>query len=194
MLEAVRTVYRKYADFSGRATRSEYWWFLLFYFLVLIVLAVVASAGRGSSPVAAVAAIGLAVFVLGTLIPSLAVSVRRLHDSDKSGWWLLISLIPYLGSLILLVMMALPSTPGLNRFGPPRGGAVGGQRAQYAGASRADIRRDFEEDAQRAAAAGYRPAWQDWLQTDHGEVLEVYYEYAPDPPWRTPQGDAGTAT
>ncbi|GAB3809780.1 DUF805 domain-containing protein [Micromonospora zhanjiangensis] len=116
---AVRSVFSQYVGFSGRARRSEYWWFLLFAILVGIVASVLDSAlgtkfdGSASSS----GYIGLIVNLV-FLLPSLAVSVRRLHDTDRSGWWILIGLIPFIGAIVLLVFFVLAGTPGSNRFGP----------------------------------------------------------------------------
>ncbi|MEU1377869.1 DUF805 domain-containing protein [Streptomyces triculaminicus] len=104
-------VLKKYATFSGRAGRPEFWMFTLISFVISIVLAVIDSA-LGTAPV-----IGL-VYSLAVLLPGLAVGVRRLHDIDRSGWWLLLALIPILGSIVLLVFFALPGTPGENSYGP----------------------------------------------------------------------------
>jgi uncharacterized membrane protein YhaH (DUF805 family) len=108
---AVRTVVmQKYANFSGRAIRSEYWWFVLAYIVAYLVVAIV-------DYVLGVQLL-TAILSLALLIPSIAVGVRRLHDLDKSGWWLLLGLIPLVG-LILIYWFAQPGTPGPNRFGPP---------------------------------------------------------------------------
>lgn len=104
-------VLKKYATFSGRAGRPEFWMFTLISFVISIVLAVIDSA-LGTAPV-----IGL-VYSLAVLLPGLAVGVRRLHDIDRSGWWLLLALIPILGSIVLLVFFALPGAPGENSYGP----------------------------------------------------------------------------
>ncbi|MFI9310826.1 DUF805 domain-containing protein [Streptomyces triculaminicus] len=104
-------VLKKYATFSGRAGRPEFWMFTLISFVISIVLAVIDSA-LGTAPV-----IGL-VYSLAVLLPGLAVGMRRLHDIDRSGWWLLLALIPILGSIVLLVFFALPGTPGENSYGP----------------------------------------------------------------------------
>ena len=110
---------KNYAGFSGRSQRSEYWYFVLFYMLIYIALtAVDYFAGLGA------AGIGLlsTIFSLAMLIPSLAVSVRRLHDTDRSGWWILIGFVPVIGFIVLLVFFVMDSTPGSNRFGPnPKG-------------------------------------------------------------------------
>ena len=108
---AVKTVImQKYANFSGRAIRSEYWWFVLAYIIAYLVLAIVDYV-LGAQLLTSILSLAL-------LIPSIAVGVRRLHDLDKSGWWLLLGLIPIVG-LILIYWFAQPGTPGSNRFGPP---------------------------------------------------------------------------
>jgi uncharacterized membrane protein YhaH (DUF805 family) len=105
---------RKYAVFSGRARRKEYWFFTLFYFLVLLLLGVVSElAGPGAED----ALIFLAgAFFLALFLPALAVTVRRLHDVGRSGWWILLGLVP-LGDIVLLIFTLLPSQPGQNRYG-----------------------------------------------------------------------------
>lgn len=109
---------RKYADFQGRARRSEYWLFWLFQVVVNIVLSIVGSIVSGGDPQSAASYGLLGLFGLALLIPNLAVSFRRLHDTNRSAWWLLIALIPFVGGLVLLIFMVLDGTPGENRFGP----------------------------------------------------------------------------
>jgi uncharacterized membrane protein YhaH (DUF805 family) len=122
---------RKYADFNGRARRSEFWLFWLLLMIIQIVFSVVLSAVGGSAMMmadpsaavglggaATVVMLALCVVMLGLLIPSLAVSFRRLHDTNRTAWWLLIGLIPFLGALALLIFYVLDGTPGPNRFGP----------------------------------------------------------------------------
>jgi len=139
--EAVRTVYKdKYATFSGRASRSEYWYSFLFLFLVGLVWAgLIFSLGafdfsspRGMSGLATFVMIAGGLFYLAVFIPTLAVSVRRLHDRNMSGWWYLglmvLSAVPYIGIVVSigwLVLFCLKGTSGDNRFGPDplRGGA-----------------------------------------------------------------------
>ena len=104
---------KKYATFSGRARRSEYWYFVLFNSLIFIGLAVVDTVVIGSK----IGALGT-IFNLATLVPSLAVFFRRLHDTGRSGWWWLIGLIPILGWIVLLIFLIKDSDPGDNRFGP----------------------------------------------------------------------------
>lgn len=109
-VEAVRTVLSKYATFSGRARRAEYWWFSLFAVIVYVLAALVDSAS-GSQVAAIVAFVAL-------ILPSIAVTVRRLHDTGRSGWWYLISLVPLAGGIVLLVFTLQDSEPGANKYGP----------------------------------------------------------------------------
>lgn len=112
---------KKYAVVEGRARRKEYWFFTLFYCLGLIVLMIVDGITGTLSEQAGIGLLS-GVFVLATLVPYIAVTVRRLHDTDRSGWWILLSLIPLIGGLVLLVFMLVDSQPGANRFGPnPKG-------------------------------------------------------------------------
>jgi uncharacterized membrane protein YhaH (DUF805 family) len=144
MLEWMLMPLKRYADFSGRSRRSEYWWFTLFVTVVAIVLVALMMAGgfstaammEASAPGSSVNPAGLGIvfyigvgllviFVLAILIPSIAVAVRRLHDRDMSGWWylgvIIAGMIPFVGfiaNIAFLVLMFLPGTPGPNRFGP----------------------------------------------------------------------------
>lgn len=132
MIEAVKSAYSNYASFSGRARRSEYWWFALFYLIVLIILSVIEQRlfGMGSARMGAMHGGGFeadfnggllsSVFMLGSLLPAVGLAVRRLHDIDRSGWWLLVSFIPLIGTLLLLYWNVQPGTPGPNRFGAER--------------------------------------------------------------------------
>ncbi len=126
-LEAIQSVLRNAFRFDGRASRSEYWWWILAWLVgwvlaVVVLTAAIVGSARGvdSSSRWLSAASGI-VFLAGLilLIPSLAVFVRRLHDTGRSGWWWLIGLIPYIGGFVLLVFTALDSQPGPNRWGPP---------------------------------------------------------------------------
>jgi len=107
---------KKYAVFGGRSRRKEYWYFVLFSLIVSLVLSAVdALLGTFSSSTN----VGLLSGIYGlAIIPSIAVSVRRLHDIDRTGWWVLISLVPVIGTIVLLVSAVLDGTPGQNRFGP----------------------------------------------------------------------------
>ena len=115
---------RRYADFSGRSRRREYWMFFLFNMLIGLavwtLLALLFVAGLSESAMMAVmtpvfALYGLA--VLAFLIPGLAVTIRRLHDTDRSGWTLLLAFIPLIGAILLLVFYCTEGTPGPNRYG-----------------------------------------------------------------------------
>ena len=108
---------KKYAVFGGRARRKEYWYFTLFNIIVSIILGVVDGVTGSFSPEAGVGLLG-GIYSLAVLIPAIAVSIRRLHDTDRSGWWLLISFIPLIGAIVLLVFMVQDSKPDQNQFGP----------------------------------------------------------------------------
>jgi uncharacterized membrane protein YhaH (DUF805 family) len=112
---------RKYAVFEGRARRREYWWFVLFVIVISIVLAIVDSMMGTYNSEIGYGIIG-GIFALAMLIPSLAVGARRLHDTGRSGWWLLIGLIPLIGAIVLIVFFLFDSQPGTNAYGPnPKG-------------------------------------------------------------------------
>lgn len=116
--EAIRSVLDKYADFSGRARRSEYWFWSLALFLVYIVAVIIFVVSH------VLGAILYVLLILAAIVPSLAVSVRRLHDTGKSGWWLLIGLIP-LGGIVILVFTVMDSDPAPNQYGPsPKAGGM----------------------------------------------------------------------
>jgi uncharacterized membrane protein YhaH (DUF805 family) len=107
---------RKYAVFEGRARRMEYWMFVLINCLIVVVLSVVDTVvGLFSLGNSIGALTGL--YWLVVLVPSVAVTVRRLHDTDRSGWWALLALLPVLGTIVLFVFCVLDGTPGANRFG-----------------------------------------------------------------------------
>jgi uncharacterized membrane protein YhaH (DUF805 family) len=108
---------KKYADFSGRARRKEYWFFVLFNIIISVVLTV-CDVFMGTYSAAANIGILTAIYTLAVLIPGIAVSVRRLHDTGRSGWWLLIVLVPLIGALVLLIFMFIDSQPGQNAYGP----------------------------------------------------------------------------
>lgn len=112
--EAVRAFFAKYATFSGRANRPEYWYSTLFIFLANIISAIVDRVliydNFGYDLMSPIVTLVL-------FIPSLSVSVRRLHDIDRTGWWLLLGLIPILGWIVLIVFACQKGTAGANRFG-----------------------------------------------------------------------------
>jgi len=112
---------KRYADFSGRSCRAEFWWFSAFQWFGLIALVViavwVAGDSKDSNPFFAAFIVPFGIGFIGLIIPNLAVHVRRLHDQDRSGWMILLFNIPYIGGLLWLVFMCLPGTRGPNRFG-----------------------------------------------------------------------------
>jgi uncharacterized membrane protein YhaH (DUF805 family) len=116
---AVRSVLSQYVRFGGRARRAEYWWFFLFSVLVGIVTLILDIAlGTDFEGSATSGGLFNLIANLALLLPSLAVAVRRLHDTDRSGWWILIGLIPLIGAIVLLVFFVQDGTLGPNRFGP----------------------------------------------------------------------------
>lgn len=106
-----KVVVENYVNFSGRARREEFWWFVLGNFIIYAILNILAN-------VADVFTILSFIYGLAVLLPSLGVAFRRLHDTGKSGWWLLIGLIPCVGTIILIVFYVQDSQPGANQYGP----------------------------------------------------------------------------
>jgi uncharacterized membrane protein YhaH (DUF805 family) len=96
--ESIKTCFQKYADFNGRASRPEYWWFALFCFLVSCALNFITPA------------ISM-LFSLATMLPSLAVGARRLHETNRSGWWQLLWLVPIVGWIVIIIFLAQPGQP-----------------------------------------------------------------------------------
>lgn len=138
--QSIKHVFRNYATFQGRASRSEFWWWYLFTVIVSTILLIPAmpwyadlitsstSTGPGDSTTAVPALTGLAtvglalstVWSLAILLPTIAVAARRLHDTNKSAWWLLIWFLSCcfgIGAIILIILWILPGTPGPNRYG-----------------------------------------------------------------------------
>ena len=102
-------VLKKYAVFDGRARRMEFWMFTLFNCIIAIVLAIIETM---------LGIFGIsALYSLAVLLPGIGVSIRRLHDIDRTGWWLLIGFVPVIGIIVLLVFCFMDGTPGDNRFG-----------------------------------------------------------------------------
>lgn len=100
----------QYADFTGRTSRQAFWMYVLIYFLLYVAVSLVAQL------IGTFALIVL--FSLALLVPSVAITTRRLHDTDMSGWWQLLGLIPAVGWIIVIVLVARPGTAGANQFGP----------------------------------------------------------------------------
>jgi uncharacterized membrane protein YhaH (DUF805 family) len=129
MLDWMLMPYKRYADFSGRSRRKEYWMFVLLFAIVYAVCYALIFTGMpsfdpatgqmsgGGGALSMIGSAVLLIFALGSFIPSLAVIVRRLHDQDKSGWFVLLGLVP-IANIVLLVFMFLEGTKGPNRFGP----------------------------------------------------------------------------
>jgi len=107
----------KYAEFQGRARRKEYWLFTLFNLLIVTGLSFIDMLFGWYSLQGEVGMLS-GVYSLAVLIPSIAVGVRRLHDTDRSGWWMLMCFVPVVGVIVLLIFFVLDGTPGSNRFGP----------------------------------------------------------------------------
>jgi uncharacterized membrane protein YhaH (DUF805 family) len=123
--DAIRSVWSRYVTISGRAPRSEYWYWVLFLLLAGFVLGVIDGLVFGFGENRPQVLSGL--FSLATLLPSICVAGRRLHDRDMSAWWLLLWFIPVIGWLVLLYFYVTPGTPGPNRFGPDPLGPSGRQ-------------------------------------------------------------------
>ena len=107
--ESISSGFTRYADFGARSSRSEYWYWALFTFLGYIAAVIVDAFTTGF--------VLSMLFAIATFVPSLAVAVRRLHDIDRSGWWMFIAIIPFVGSIVLLIWLVSEGTLGDNRFG-----------------------------------------------------------------------------
>lgn len=108
--------FQKYGQFSGRATRAEYWWFYLVNFAISILLSIIDMILN--IPLESISLI----YLIVSLIPSISIQVRRLHDVDKSGWYMLLNFVIIIGWIWLLILNILDSTPGANKYGPnPKG-------------------------------------------------------------------------
>lgn len=126
-MEAMILPYRRYFDFKGRSARQEYWMFVLLWVIVYaafftMLFTSIDVSGRGgrsdaSDGVLMIAMIGMGLFFVASIIPLIAVQVRRFHDQDKSGWFFLLNFIPSVGGLVVLVFMCIEGTNGPNRFG-----------------------------------------------------------------------------
>src|SRR3954470_10390631 len=116
-------VLKEYANFSGRARRTEFWMFMLFNAIASLIVSVLDTLIGTASVVSTGSSVSFSpgllgwIYGLAVLFPTLAVGARRLHDTDKSGWWWLLWLIPLVGQIILIVFWALDGTPGANRYG-----------------------------------------------------------------------------
>ena len=127
--EAVRLFFKNYKNFQGRSRRAEYWWPMLMYVIVYVAFLIISGIGSamGDLGVILIAIAGLAyvVFGIAIIVPMFAVTFRRLHDTDKSAWWMLISFIPLVGGIVLLIFTVMEGTKGTNKYGPdPKGGSA----------------------------------------------------------------------
>ena len=114
----VDVILKKYLLFTGRARRKEFWMFVLFNLVVSIVLNIVVGILANVPGIGFILAFIPLVYSLAILLPSIGLGIRRLHDTDRSGWWLLIGLIPLVGAIVLIVFAAQEGTKGNNQFGP----------------------------------------------------------------------------
>ena len=105
-----QVVLERYAQFTGRSRRAEFWWYVLANFIISVVLNILVG-------IASIFVVLDLIYVLAVLIPGLAVAIRRLHDTDKSGWWILIGLIPLVGAIVLIVFWATDGKPEPNQYG-----------------------------------------------------------------------------
>jgi len=112
--ESIKAGFVNYVNFNGRSSRSEYWYWVLFYLIVILCASILDTSLFPESETAPFSAICSLVFAL----PGLSVGVRRLHDLDKTGWWILISFIPLIGAIVLLIWFVRAGAPEGNRFGP----------------------------------------------------------------------------
>ncbi|MCC7124906.1 MAG: DUF805 domain-containing protein [Acidobacteria bacterium] len=116
-------VLKKYAVFRGRARRKEYWMFFLVHITILIVLGF-ADGSMGTARENGLGTLG-ALYVIATFLPTIGAGIRRLHDTGRRGWWMLLTLVPLVGTIILLVLLAQAGQPGDNQYGPdPKAAAI----------------------------------------------------------------------
>ncbi len=112
LISAITLAFKNYVNFQGRAGRGEYWWFAL-------ASAIVATVTSTLSATSSFYAAFYGLYVIAVFIPALSLAVRRLHDTDRSGFWLFLFLVPFFGVIILIVFLAQKGTPIANRFGTP---------------------------------------------------------------------------
>lgn len=116
LLDPIR---KHYIDFNGRANRTQFWLWALWLAGISIALQILVFIGAmmDSGFLSGLFSLLLILFGLGTILPGLSITARRLHDIDRSAWWMLIALVPFIGAIVLLIFELLPGTPGENRFG-----------------------------------------------------------------------------
>ena len=115
--------YKRTLDFRGRAGRKEYWLYFLIYVIQLVVAMVIDNTVLAAMTGPGGVGVFYVLVILANLVTALSAGFRRLHDTNRSAWWLLIGLIPLIGGIVLLIFYVLPGTPGPNRFGPAPGGS-----------------------------------------------------------------------
>lgn len=102
---------KNYTGFSGRAHRTEFWMYALFNFIAIIVLSII-------DGIIGTNGIIVTLYYLATILPGIAVAMRRLHDTDRSGWWMLVGFVPFIGGIVLLIFFCMEGTSGDNQYGP----------------------------------------------------------------------------
>lgn len=112
MIASYRLFFQNYVNFSGRTRRRDYWYVVLVNFVIALVLQLLAQYVAGFFSILA----GL--YSLAVFIPGIAISFRRLHDTGKSAWWILLCLVPVIGSIVVLIFFCMDSQPGANQYGP----------------------------------------------------------------------------
>ena len=110
--DAAQQFFNRYVDFQGRSNRGEFWWWVLANLIIGIVLSIIDTAVFGPN-----ATILAGLWALATVVPNIALGIRRMHDIDRTGWWVLLGLIPVVGFLVLIYFYVQKPTPGPNRFG-----------------------------------------------------------------------------
>lgn len=119
MIQAYKTMFANYANFKGRANRGEYWWAILCQMIVYAICYAIMFAGALNQSALYIVGSGLiSIYGIATFVPVLALTMRRLHDTDKSGWFIILGCIPCV-NIVLLVFMCLAGTPGSNKYGDP---------------------------------------------------------------------------
>lgn len=117
MVEAVKSGLRNYANFQGRATPAEYWWWVLFEIVVYAVMTGLVVVMRDVPLLSMIFGLLYFAATLGLILPSLALYVRRLHDTDHSGWWIFLGFVPLVGGIVLLIWTIMSGTRGPNKYG-----------------------------------------------------------------------------
>jgi uncharacterized membrane protein YhaH (DUF805 family) len=183
-------VLRQYADFNGRARRTEYWMFALFNTIAMIVLIVLDNLLGLAFVTGSYGPLGL-IYILATLLPTLAVGVRRLHDTGRPGLWMLLSLVPLAG-LVLIVFFAMEGVRGPNAYGPDPKAPAGGSPAQYgppAGGQPPQGQPSYGQTPYGQAPYGQPPQGQPpYGQAPYGQAPQGQPPYGQAPQGQAPHG------